>query len=72
MKYLLVWCLIFFINTLSFAQQKPVKYVNQMSDYTSRTVKNLGLQIYYDYDEALEASKAAKNQSCFTLLATNA
>ena len=38
----------------------PVKYVEDMRIYEPPIVKNLGLEIYYDYDEALAASKKLK------------
>jgi len=39
---------------------KPVKYVAQMKIYEPPVVKNLGLVTYFDYDEALAASKKLK------------
>ena len=39
---------------------KPVKYVNDMKIYEPPVVRNLGLVTYFDYDEALVASKKLK------------
>ena len=39
---------------------KPVKYVNDMKIYEPPVVRNLGLVTYFDYDEALAASKKLK------------
>jgi thiol:disulfide interchange protein len=38
----------------------PVKYVEDMKIYEPPVVKNLGLVTYFDYEEALEASKKLK------------
>lgn len=38
----------------------PVKYVSDMKIYEPPVVKNLGLVTYFDYDEALAASKQLK------------
>jgi thiol:disulfide interchange protein len=38
----------------------PVKYVDDMKIYEPPVVKNLGLVTYFDYDEALAASKKLK------------
>ncbi len=39
---------------------KPVKYVSEMKIYEPQVVKSLGLVTYFDYDEALAASKKFK------------
>lgn len=39
---------------------KPVKYVQEMKIYEPPVVKNLGLETYFDYEEALAASKILK------------
>ena len=39
---------------------QPVKYVSDMKIYEPPVVKNLGLVTYFDYDEALAASKILK------------
>jgi len=39
---------------------KPVKYVNDLKIYEPQVVTSLGLVTYYDYDEALAASKKLK------------
>lgn len=38
----------------------PHKWAAEMDKYVSKTVKQLGLEVYYDMDEALEASKRLK------------
>jgi thiol:disulfide interchange protein DsbD len=38
----------------------PVKYVNDMKIYEPPVVRNMGLVTYFDYDEALAASKKLK------------
>ena len=53
-------------STMSAPQAKgisegmPVKYVTQMERFEPPVVRRLGLQTYYDYDEALAASKRLK------------
>lgn len=42
------------------SDQQPVKYVSDMKIYEPPVVKNLGLVTYFDYDEALAASKKLK------------
>lgn len=39
---------------------KPVKYVNEMKIYEPEIVRKFGLETFYDYDEALAASKKLK------------
>ncbi len=39
---------------------KPVKYVSEMKRFEPQVVTNLGLETYFDYDEALAASKKLK------------
>lgn len=39
---------------------KPVKYVDVMKIYEPPVVKNMGLETFYDYQEAIEASKKLK------------
>ena len=39
---------------------EPVKYVSEMKIYEPPVVRNLGLVTYFDYDEALAASKKLK------------
>lgn len=39
---------------------KPVKYVSEMKIYEPPVVKNMGLETYFDYEEALAASKKLK------------
>jgi thiol:disulfide interchange protein len=41
-------------------EMKPVKYVSDMKIYEPPVVKTLGLVTYFDYDEALAASKKLK------------
>lgn len=47
-------------NTESNSAVKPVKYVQEMKIYEPPVVKNLGLETYFDYEEALAASKILK------------
>ncbi|MCW3123815.1 MAG: protein-disulfide reductase, partial [Flavipsychrobacter sp.] len=47
-------------NTETKSELAPVKYVNDMKIYEPPVVKNLGLVTYFDYDEALAASKKFK------------
>ena len=42
------------------SEDGPVKYVSEMKIYEPPVVKNLGLVTYFDYDEALAASKKYK------------
>lgn len=39
---------------------RPVKYVDVMKIYEPPVVKNMGLETFYDYDEAIAASKKLK------------
>ncbi len=39
---------------------KPVKYVREMKIYEPPVVTNMGLETFYDYEEALEASRKLK------------
>jgi len=47
-------------NTEGNSEMKPVKYAADMKIYEPPVVKNLGLVTYFDYDEALTASKKLK------------
>jgi len=47
-------------NSESNGDVKPVKYVSEMKIYEPPVVRNLGLVTYFDYDEALAASKKLK------------
>jgi thiol:disulfide interchange protein len=48
------------VEANSNGDMKPVKYVSQMKIYEPPVVKNLGLVTFFDYDEALVASKKLK------------
>src|SRR5690606_3317040 len=39
---------------------RPVKYVNEMKPFEPQAVINMGLETFYDYEEALAASKQLK------------
>ena len=47
-------------NSESNSDVKPAKYVSDMKIYEPPVVRNLGLVTYFDYDEALAASKKLK------------
>ncbi len=47
-------------NTETKSEVEPVKYVADMKIYEPPVVKNLGLVTYFDYDEAMAASKKLK------------
>jgi thiol:disulfide interchange protein len=47
-------------STESKNETQPVKYVSDMKIYEPPVVRNLGLVTYFDYDEALAASKKLK------------
>jgi len=47
-------------NSISSSDVKPVRYVNEMRIYEPEIVRKFGLVTYFDYDEALAASKKLK------------
>jgi len=47
-------------NSISNSDVKPVRYVNEMRIYEPEIVRKFGLVTYFDYDEALAASKKLK------------